>query len=160
MDEDLKASGYTKLIEEAIEDELRPIDEEDTEGSEGEWRASQANWIITWILDEGSTDDENEPDEDKNEDVEKTQEKAPVIDNSRLGKWLNTDDKPDVGEQEQPEPVEEFVELTKEEMEERKQKAEEIIKRNQMTQEELDEVEDRVGELEVRDPADAPAWGK
>ena len=35
MDEDLKASGYTKLIEEAIEDELRPIDEEDTEGSEG-----------------------------------------------------------------------------------------------------------------------------
>ena len=160
MDEDLKASGYTKLIEEAIEDELRPIDEEDTEGSEGVWRASRTDWIIIWVLDEGSTDDENESDEDKNEDVEKTQEKAPVIDNSRLGKWLNTDDKPDDGEQEQPEPVEEFVELTKEEMEERKQKAEEIIKRNQMTQEELDEVEDRVGELEVRDPADAPAWGK
>merc|ERR1712235_185567 len=84
-------------------------------------------------------------------------EKAPVIDNSRLGKWLSTDDKP-AAEAEEPEPIEEFVELTKEEMEERKQKAEEIIKRNQMTQEELDEVEDRVGELEVRDPADAPAW--
>ena len=116
--------------------------------------------MIIFIIDEGSTDDDNESDEDKHEDVEKTQEKAPVIDNSRLGKWLSTDDKPDAGEQEEPEPVEEFVELTKEEMEERKQKAEEIIKRNQMTQEELDEVEDRVGELEVREPADAPAWGK
>ena len=83
----------------------------------------------------------------------------PVIDNSRLGKWLSTDDKP-AAEAEEPEPVEEFVELTKEEMEERKQKAEEIIKRNQMTQEELDEVEDRIGELEVRDPADVPVWGK
>ena len=29
-----------------------------------------------------------------------------------------------------------------------------------MTQEELDEVEDRIGELEVRDPADVPVWGK
>ena len=116
--------------------------------------------MIIFIIDEGSTDDDNESDEDKHEDVEKTQEKAPVIGNSRLGKWLSTDDKPDAGEQEEPEPVEEFVELTKEEMEERKQKAEEIIKRNQMTQEELDEVEDRVGELEVREPADAPAWGK
>ena len=83
----------------------------------------------------------------------------PVIDNSRLGKWLSTDDKP-AAEAEEPEPVEEFVELTKEEMEERKQKAEEIIKRNQMTQEELDEVEDRIGELEVKDPADVPVWGK
>ena len=90
---------------------------------------------------------------------EKSEVKAPVIDNSRLGKWLSTDDKP-AAEAEPPEPVEEFVELTKEEMEERKQKAEEIIKRNQMTQEELDEVEDRIGELEVRDPADVPVWGK
>jgi len=137
MDEDLKASGYSKLIEEAIEEELRPMDET-SEGSDAE----------------GSTDEENESEGDKNEEIV---EKAPVIDNSRLGKWLSTDDKP-AAEAEEPEPVEEFVELTKEEMEERKQKAEEIIKRNQMTQEELDEVEDRVGELEVRDPADAPAW--
>ena len=112
--------------------------------------------VFILILAEGSTDEENESEGDKNEEIV---EKAPVIDNSRLGKWLSTDDKP-AAEVEEPEPVEEFVELTKEEMEERKQKAEEIIKRNQMTQEELDEVEDRVGELEVRDPADAPAWGK
>ena len=112
--------------------------------------------VFILILAEGSTDEENESEGDKNEEIV---EKAPVIDNSRLGKWLSTDDKP-AAEAEEPEPVEEFVELTKEEMEERKQKAEEIIKRNQMTQEELDEVEDRVGELEVRDPADAPAWGK
>merc|ERR1719233_2326763 len=61
-------------------------------------------------------------------------------------------------ETEAPEPVDEFVELTKEEMEERKQKAEEIIKRNQMTQDELDEVEDRITDLEVKDPANTPAW--
>ena len=35
MDEDLKASGYSKLVEEAIEEELRPIEEE-SEGSDGE----------------------------------------------------------------------------------------------------------------------------
>lgn len=35
MDEDLKASGYSKLIEEAIEEELRPMDET-SEGSDGE----------------------------------------------------------------------------------------------------------------------------
>ena len=35
MDEDLKASGYSKLIEEAIEEELRPMDES-SEGSDGE----------------------------------------------------------------------------------------------------------------------------
>ena len=108
------------------------------------------------ISEEGS--DENESEENE-EAEEKSEEKVPVIDNSRLGKWLSTDDKP-AAEADEPEPVEEFVELTKEEMEERKQKAEEIIKRNQMTQEELDEVEDRIGELEVKDPADVPVWGK
>ena len=108
------------------------------------------------ILEEGS--DENESEENE-EAEEMSEEKVPVIDNSRLGKWLSTDDKP-AAEADEPEPVEEFVELTKEEMEERKQKAEEIIKRNQMTQEELDEVEDRIGELEVKDPADVPVWGK
>ena len=35
MDEDLKASGYSKMVEEAIEEELRPIEEE-SEGSDGE----------------------------------------------------------------------------------------------------------------------------
>jgi len=35
MDEDLKASGYNKTVEEAIEEELRPIEEE-SEGSDGE----------------------------------------------------------------------------------------------------------------------------
>ena len=39
MDEDLKASGYNKMVEEAIEEELRPIEEE-SEGSDGEWRPS------------------------------------------------------------------------------------------------------------------------
>ena len=106
----------------------------------------------------GEGSDENKSEENE-ETEEKLEEKVPVIDNSRLGKWLSTDDKP-AAEADEPEPVEEFVELTKEEMEERKQKAEEIIKRNQMTQEELDEVEDRIGELEVRDPADVPVWGK
>merc|ERR1711962_1106708 len=135
MDEDLKASGYSKLIEEAIEEELRP----ETEGSD----------------DEDNTEGEYESNEDEKEIEDKTEVKAPIIDNSRLGQWLKTDDKPEVVEEQA---VEEFVELTKEEMEERKQKAEEIIKRNQMTQEELDEVEDRVADLEVKDPADMPAW--
>jgi RIO kinase 2 len=35
MDEDLKASGYSKMVEEAIEEELRPIEEE-SEGSDEE----------------------------------------------------------------------------------------------------------------------------
>ena len=150
MDEDLKASGYNKMVEEAIEEELRPIEEE-SEGSDGEWRPPGPA-ILRTISEEGI-------DENESEENEETEEKVPVINNSRLGKWLSTDDKP-AAEAEEPEPVEEFVELTKEEMEERKQKAEEIIKRNQMTQEELDEVEDRIGELEVRDPADVPVWGK
>jgi RIO kinase 2 len=67
MDEDLKASGYSKMVEEAIEEELRPIEEE-SEGSD----------------EEGS--DENESDEN-DEIEEKPEVKAPVIDNSRLGKW-------------------------------------------------------------------------
>ena len=76
MDEDLKASGYTKTMEKELEQELRPInEEEETESNQ----------------DDEEEDDDDEKSASEEEEVEeKTEEsKKDKKTNVRLDNWLD-----------------------------------------------------------------------
>jgi len=144
MDEDLKASGYTKTMEKELEQELRPIDEEEEAESNQD--------------DEEEDDDDEKSASEEEEVEEKTEEsKKDKKTNVRLDNWLDghADDRVAEGVEEEEE--EQVIELTVEEMTARRAAAEEVMKRNKAKEAELEEAADQLGDLAVTDKEGA-AW--